>query len=94
MYLTDYRERTLKDVISELEPGLFNKVVGIKKKEFHTLLSLGVFNSIKMNENVYYFKGYEDSSLSYLGKYKHDGKDIGLWDTVITEDDYLNASIN
>jgi hypothetical protein len=94
MYLTDYRERTLKDVISELEPGLFNKVVGIKKKEFHTLLSLGVFNSINMNESVFLFKRYEDSSLSYLGKYKHEGKDIGLWDTVITADDYLNVSIN
>jgi DNA repair exonuclease SbcCD ATPase subunit len=25
MYLTDYRERSLKDVITQLEPGLFKK---------------------------------------------------------------------
>ena len=40
MYLSDYREKTLKDVISEIEPALFNKVVGISKKEFHLLISL------------------------------------------------------
>ncbi len=29
MYLTDYRERSLKDVITQLEPGLFKKVTGL-----------------------------------------------------------------
>jgi general secretion pathway protein D len=29
MYLTDYRERKLKDVITQLEPGLFKKVTGL-----------------------------------------------------------------
>ncbi|MFQ5677611.1 MAG: restriction endonuclease, partial [bacterium] len=29
MYLTDYRERTLRDVITKLEPGLFKKVTGL-----------------------------------------------------------------
>ena len=37
MYLTDHREKCLKDVISEIEPSLFNKVVGISKKEFHLI---------------------------------------------------------
>ncbi len=41
MYLTDYRERTLKDVISQLEPGLFKKVTGLTVNDFDLLVSLG-----------------------------------------------------
>ena len=88
MYLSDYRERTLKDVISEIEPGLFNKVVGISKKDFHLLLSLGVFNSMIMNQSVGLFKIYEDYSLGYLGINKNDGNNIGLWDTTIKPDEF------
>jgi hypothetical protein len=50
MYLTDYRERSLKDVITKLEPGLFRKVTGLTVKDFESLVSLGVFNSALMNE--------------------------------------------
>ncbi len=88
MYLTDYRERTLKDVITELEPGLFKKVTGLTKKDFELLVSLGVFNSALMNDAVYKFKRYEDASLVYAGINKHEGEDIGLFDTVITEDEF------
>jgi len=88
MYLSDYREKTLKDVISEIEPGLFNKVVGISKKEFHLLLSLGVFNSLIMNQSVGLFKIYEDYSLGYLGINKNDGNNVGLWDTVISSKEF------
>jgi hypothetical protein len=84
MYLTDYRERTLKDVITQLEPGLFKKVTGLTVKDFELLVSLGVFNSALMNDAVYKFKRYEDASLSYTGINKHKGEDIGLYDTVIT----------
>jgi hypothetical protein len=52
MYLTDYRERSLKDVITELEPDLFKKVTGLDKKDFSLLVSLGVFNSGLMNDAV------------------------------------------
>lgn len=41
MYLTDYRERTLKDVITQLEPGLFKKVTGLTVKDFELSVSLG-----------------------------------------------------
>jgi hypothetical protein len=34
MYLTDYRERSLKDVITQLEPALFKKVTGLDVKDF------------------------------------------------------------
>jgi len=84
MYLTDYRERTLKDVITRLEPGLFKKVTGLSVKDFELLVSLGVFNSALMNDAVYKFKRYEDASLGYTGINKHEGEDIGLYDTVIT----------
>jgi hypothetical protein len=65
MYLTDYRERSLKDVITKLEPKLFRKVTGLNVKDFELLVSLGVFNSALMNDAVYKFKRYEDASLEY-----------------------------
>ena len=87
MYLTDFRERSLKDVITQLEPGLFRKVTGLTVKDFGSLVSLGVFNSALMNDAVYKFKRYEDASLSYTGITKHEDEDIGLYDTVITRND-------
>ena len=84
MYLTDYREHCLKDVITQLEPGLFKKVTGLSIKDFELLVSLGVFNSALMNDAVYKFKRYEDASLSYTGVSKHMGKDVGLYDTVLS----------
>jgi hypothetical protein len=87
MYLTDYRERSLKDVIAQLEPGLFKKVTGLTVTDFSLLVSLGLFNSALMNDAVYKFKRYEDASLSYTGIDKHEGEDIGLYDTVITRKD-------
>jgi hypothetical protein len=38
MYLTDYRERSLKDVITQLEPSLFKRVTGLLVKDFDILL--------------------------------------------------------
>ena len=88
MYLTDYRERSLKDVITQLEPGLFKKVTGLDVKDFELLCSLGVFNANLMNDAIFKFKRYEDSSLTYTGIDKHEGKDIGGWDTVIKRAEY------
>lgn len=88
MYLTDYRERCLKDVITKLEPGLFKKVTGLSVKDFELLVSLGVFNDSLMNDAVYKFKRYEDASLSYTGINRHDGEDRGGWDTVLSDADY------
>ena len=83
MYLTDYREHSLRDVITQLEPGLFKKVTGLGIKDFELLVSLDVFNSALMNDAVYKFKRYEDSSLEYVGINRHQGENIGLYDTVI-----------
>ncbi len=92
MYLTDYRERSLKDVITQLEPGLFKKVTGLEVKDFELLVSLGVFNSALMNDAVYKFKRYEDASLEYIGINRHKGEGIGLYDTVLSPEDYIELS--
>ncbi len=94
MYLTDYRERSLKDVITQLEPGLFKKVTGLEVKDFELLVSLGVFNSALMNDAVYKFKRYEDASLVYTGIDKHAGEGIGLFDTVLSRADYEATFVN
>ena len=88
MYLTDFREHSLKDVITQLEPGLFKKVTGLNVKDFELLVSLGVFNSALMNDAVYKFKRYEDSSLEYTGINKHRNEDVGLFDTVLKRSEY------
>jgi len=88
MYLTDYRERILRDVITQLEPGLFRKVTGLTVQDFELLVSLGVFNSALMNDAVYKFKRYEDPSLVYAGINRHEGEDIGLYDTVLRRAEY------
>lgn len=88
MYLTDYRERSLKEVIYNLEPSLFKKVTGIAVKDFDLLMSLGVFNEALMNDAVYKFKKYEDSSLTYSGIWKHKDEDVGLFSTVISREEF------
>lgn len=94
MYLTDYRERSLEDVITQLEPGLFKKVTGLDVKDFDLLVSLNVFNGPLMNDAIFKFKRYEDSSLSYTGIDKHIGEDIGGWDTSIKRDEYQKLFYN
>lgn len=94
MYLTDYREKCLKDVITQLEPGLFKKVTGLDVKDFELLCSLGVFNAALMNDAIFKFKRYEDSSLSYTGIEKHANEDVGGWDTVIRREEYEKLFFN
>lgn len=88
MYLTDFRERTLKDIITKLEPALFKKVTGLKVDDFELLVSLGVFNSNLMNDAVFKFKRYEEASLSYTGIYKHKVEQIGGYDIIITAEEF------
>ena len=89
MYLSDYREYSLDDVITKLEPNLFRKVTGLTVQDFNLLCSLNVFNASLMNDAVYKFKRYEDASLVYTGlESRHAGEDVGLFDTVLTSDEY------
>lgn len=92
MYLTDYREQTLKDVITQLEPGLFKKVTGLTVKDFELLVSLGVFNDALMNDAVYKFRRYEDSSLTYTGVDMHAGERVGLFDTTLSDYEYMEMA--
>jgi UDP-N-acetylglucosamine transferase subunit ALG13 len=88
MYLSDYREYSLSDVIRQLEPELFKKVTGLTVKDFNLLVSLNVFNETLMNDAVYKFKRYEDSSLNYTGINRHEGEKVGLYNTVLSKDDF------
>ncbi len=94
MYLTDYRERCLKDVITQLEPGLFKKVTGLSVEDFNMLCSLGVFNAPLMNDAIFKFKRYEDASLTYTGIDKHANDEVGGWDTTIRKTQYEKLFYN
>lgn len=94
MYLTDYREQRLKDVITKLESGLFKRVTGLTTEDFERLVGLGVFNSGLMNDAVWKFRRYEDSSLRYMGVSRHKGLDVGLFDTVLSEEDFSRTFQN
>jgi hypothetical protein len=84
MYLTDFRENTLQDVITKLEPDLFLAVTGLTVKDFHLLVRLKVFNTEQMNQAVFAFRRYEDASLRYMGIESHEGlTHYGLYDTVV-----------
>ncbi len=92
MYLSEYREHSLKDVITQLEPALFHKVTGLTVKDFNLLISLNIFNEALMNDAVYKFKCYEDASLSYTGIDRHKGEKVGLFNTVLSAEDYQNLA--
>lgn len=86
MYLTDFRENTLQDVITKLEPDLFRVVTGLTVQDFHLLVRLKVFNTEQMNQAVFAFRRYEDASLCYTGIESHDGlTHYGLYDTVVAK---------
>lgn len=87
MYLTDFRENTLQDVITRLEPDLFLAVTGLTVADFHLLVRLKVFNTEQMNQAVFAFRRYEDASLRYTGIESHQGlAHYGLYDTVVAKE--------
>lgn len=87
MYLTDFRENTLHDVITKIEPDLFMTVTGLTVDDFHLLVSLNVFNTEKMNQAVFAFRRYEDASLRYTGIDSHPNlAHYGLYDTIVAKE--------
>lgn len=87
MYLTDFRENTLQDVITKIEPDLFRTVTGLTVQDFHLLVKLRVFNTEQMNQAVFAFRRYEDASLRYTGIESHEGlTHYGLYDTVVAKE--------
>jgi hypothetical protein len=89
MYLTDYREEALVDVIRNLEPELFTKVTGLTIHEFDQLCEIGAFNQTELNMAIAQFRRFEDASLEYAGgRSAHEGDEmIGLFDTKVTRDE-------
>ena len=86
MYLTDFRENALQDLITKIEPKLFETVTGLTVKDFHLLVSLKVFNTDQMNQAVFAFRRYEDASLRYTGIDSHEGlTHVGGYDTVVAK---------
>ncbi len=84
MYLTDYREESLEDVIRKLEPSLFERVTGLTIDDFDLLLRVGVFNRAQMNDAILKFRRYEDASLAYTGVNRHAADTrIGLMDSTV-----------
>jgi hypothetical protein len=87
MYLTDFRENTVQDVITRIEPELFLAVTGLTVQDFHLLVRLRVFNTEQMNQAVFAFRRYEDASLRYTGIESHEGlTHYGLYDTVVAKE--------
>lgn len=87
MYLTDFRENKLQDVITKIEPDLFLTVTGLTVKDFHLLVNLKVFNTEQMNQAVFAFRRYEDASLRYTGIESHEGlTHYGLYSTVVAKE--------
>ncbi len=68
MYLTDDREKTVYDIITQVEPDLFEKVTSLSLKDFGRLVDAGAFNASKMNDAVWKFRTFEEPSLSYTHK--------------------------
>lgn len=89
MYLTDFRENCLHDVITQLESGLFKKVTGLDVKDFELLLSLNVFNGPLINDAIFKFRRYEDASLSYTGIDTHvNDRYVGGFDTALRREEH------
>lgn len=88
MYLTDYREQALVDVIRNIEPNLFTKVTGLTVHEFDMMCEIGAFNQTELNAAIAQFRRFEDASLEYAGgRAANDGDMIGLFDTIVSREE-------
>ncbi|MBR3386267.1 hypothetical protein IKG68_01725 [Candidatus Saccharibacteria bacterium] len=88
MYLTDYREQALIDVIRNIEPELFTKVTGITIHEFDMMCEVGAFNQTELNAAIAQFRRFEDNSLTYAGgRGANEGDQVGLFDTVVSREE-------
>lgn len=93
MYVTDFREEALKDIIESLDSDLFTRVTGLTVEDFRLLNKIGVFNASQMDAAIWQFRSFENASLHYAdvdGVSDLHGK-VGLWDTTVDVDDMLEA---
>ena len=52
------------------------------------LVELNVFNASLMNDAIFKFKRYGDSSLFYTSRDKHENEDVDYWNTVVKRKKY------
>lgn len=96
MYLSDYREKALKDVIENLETDLFTRVTGLTLPDFNLLVDVGVFNSAQMNSCIWQFRAYEEESLDYLHRREGLSEDsplVGGWDSSVSKKDAYESLV-
>jgi hypothetical protein len=65
MYLTDDREAVIKDIITQHETDMFERVTGLSLAHFQQLVDARVFDDRKMDDAVWKFRQFEDPSLGY-----------------------------
>ncbi len=89
MYVTDFREEALKDIIESLDTDLFERVTGLTVEDFKLLNEIGVFNAQHMNAAIYQFRSFESASLHYASEIKFDPEDyrVGLWNHSVNKDE-------
>jgi hypothetical protein len=92
MYLTDFREATLKDVIVNLEPELFKKVTNLSIEDFQALCDIGVFNATTMDSAVFAFRRFENASLHYAGGGR-EHEIYGGFDSYASAEDVVGAKV-
>ncbi len=79
MYLTDDREKAVRDIITQVETELFQKVTGLTLRDFEQLVDAGVFNDSKMNDAVWKFRSFEEPSLAYRHQDANAPRTLGGW---------------
>ena len=65
MYLTDDREKNVYEIITQVEPDLFEKITTLSLSDFQRLVDARVFNHSKMDDAVWKFRQFEEPSLTY-----------------------------
>lgn len=70
MYLTDFREKKLDDIMNTEEKELFEMCTKLSVQDFEKLRDMGIFNSQELDTCIYSFKQFEEDakSFNYTGK--------------------------
>ena len=87
MYLTDDREKSVKELITQIETDLFIKTTGITLESFNELCKIDIFNIQTLNAAIFSFKQYEDSSLNYIGNSKQNLDIVTGWESTYTKEE-------
>lgn len=84
MYLTNDREATIRDIVTQRETAMFERVTQLTLEQFRQLVDAGVFDDGKMNDAVWKFREFESPSLDYTAAGPQDQL-LGGWTLVRDE---------